>query len=94
VNGWFGDYDKLGMTETFVQERWGLNLDETKGRFLFCGDSPNDEPMFQYFPYTAGVKNILQFADRMDYLPAFVASREGGEGFAEIAEVIIKRKSA
>ena len=88
VNGWFGNYDKLGMTKTFVQERWGLDLDANKERFLFCGDSPNDEPMFQYFPYTAGVKNILHFADRMKYLPAFVASQEGGEGFAEIVEVI------
>jgi len=88
VNGWFGNYDKLGMTKIFVQERWGLDLDANKKRFLFCGDSPNDEPMFQYFPYTAGVKNILHFADRMKYLPAFVASQEGGEGFAEIVEVI------
>jgi hypothetical protein len=76
------------MTKIFVQERWGLDLDANKKRFLFCGDSPNDEPMFQYFPYTAGVKNILHFADRMKYLPAFVASQEGGEGFAEIVEVI------
>ena len=88
VNGWFGNYDKLGMTKIFVQERWGLDLDANKKRFLFCGDSPNDEPMFQYFPHTAGVKNILRFADRMKYLPAFVASQEGGEGFAEIVEVI------
>ncbi|UCG65558.1 MAG: HAD-IIB family hydrolase [Deltaproteobacteria bacterium] len=92
VNGWFGDYDKIGMTETFVQERLGLNLDSTKGRFLFCGDSPNDEPMFQYFPYTAGVKNILRFADRMEYLPAFVASHQGGEGFAEIVEILLQKR--
>lgn len=93
VNGWFGDYDKLGMTKTFVQERLGLELDTTKERFLFIGDSPNDEPMFQYFPYTAGVKNILHFTDRMKYVPAFVGSREGGEGFAEIVEVILQCKT-
>jgi HAD superfamily hydrolase (TIGR01484 family) len=93
VNGWFGDYNKLSMTKTLVQERWGLNLDTEKGRFLFCGDSPNDEPMFQYFPHTAGVKNILRFAPHMKHLPCFVASREGGEGFAEIVETILKRRS-
>ena len=93
VNGWFGDYDKLGMTKTFVQERWGLDLDSEKERFLFCGDSPNDEPMFQYFPYTAGVKNILTFADRMTHLPAYVATQDGGEGFAEIVETILKRRA-
>jgi len=92
VNGWFGDYDKLGMTKTFVKERWGLDLDVNKERFLFCGDSPNDEPMFQYFPYTAGVKNILNFADRMSHLPAFIAPLEGGEGFAEIVETLLRYK--
>jgi len=90
VNGWFGDYDKLGMTKTFVRERWGLDLDANKERFLFCGDSPNDEPMFHYFPVAAGVKNVLRFADRMKSLPSFITPREGGEGFAEIIDTIIK----
>jgi HAD superfamily hydrolase (TIGR01484 family) len=94
VNGWFGDYDKLRMTKTFVQERWGLNPDTNRERFLFCGDSPNDEPMFQYFPNTAGVKNVLNFADRMEFLPSFVATREGGEGFAEIVETILQRRAS
>jgi HAD superfamily hydrolase (TIGR01484 family) len=92
VNGWFGDYDKLAMTKAFVRERWGLDADGNTERFLFCGDSPNDEPMFQYFPITAGVKNVLRFADRMEYLPSFVASREGGEGFAEIVETILRKR--
>lgn len=92
VNGWFGNYDKLEMTKTFVRERWGLDLDAAKGRFLFCGDSPNDVPMFGYFPYTAGVKNVLRFSDRMKHLPAFVANQEGGEGFAEIVKVILERR--
>jgi HAD superfamily hydrolase (TIGR01484 family) len=94
VNGWFGDYDKLGMTKLFAEERWGIRLDEEKDRFLFCGDSPNDEPMFAYFPYTAAVRNIIRFADRMTHLPRFVADREGGEGFAEIAKTILERKAA
>jgi HAD superfamily hydrolase (TIGR01484 family) len=94
VNGWFGDYDKLKMTRIFVRERWGMDLDETKERFLFCGDSPNDEPMFQYFPHTAGVKNILRFAGRIRHLPAFVADHEGGEGFAQIVQTILDMRTA
>ena len=92
VNGWFGDYNKLGMTKTLVQERWGLDLDTDKERFLFCGDSPNDEPMFHYFPHTAGVKNIIRFASHMKHLPSFVASGEGGEGFAEIVETLLQKR--
>lgn len=89
VNGWFGDYNKLGMTRMMAHELWGLDLDADRHRFLFCGDSPNDEPMFEYFPVSAGVRNVLRFSERMRHLPAFVADREGGEGFAEIAETIL-----
>jgi HAD superfamily hydrolase (TIGR01484 family) len=93
VNGWFGDYDKLKMTKIFVQEQWGLDLNENREQFLFCGDSPNDEPMFRYFTYSVGVKNVLKFADRMTHLPAFVARQEGGQGFVEIAETILRHRS-
>lgn len=92
VNGWFGEYDKLGMTKTLIKEQWSIDLDVEKERFLFCGDSPNDEPMFQYFPYTAGVQNVMRFAGDMRYLPSFVASQEGGEGFAEIIELLLKKR--
>ena len=93
VNGWFGGYDKLGMTKMFVRERWKMDLDDNREQFLFCGDSPNDEPMFEYFPHSAGVRNVLHFADQMKYLPEFVAGRDGGEGFAEIVEVILNHRS-
>ncbi len=49
--------------------------------------------MFWYFPNSVGIKNVLNFADRMEHLPAFVASKEGGDGFAEIAEHILKQRS-
>ena len=89
VNGWFGDYDKLKMTKIFVYERWGLDLDAKKEQFLFCGDSPNDEPMFQYFPCSVGVKNVRNFTDRMKHLPAFVTGLEGGDGFAEMVDTFL-----
>ncbi|MGC9324627.1 MAG: HAD-IIB family hydrolase [Desulfomonilia bacterium] len=90
VNGWFGSYDKLSMTRIFVSERWNMELDSVKERFFFCGDSPNDEPMFEYFPYSAGVRNILQFAGRVLHLPTFIAESEGGQGFAEIADILVR----
>jgi HAD superfamily hydrolase (TIGR01484 family) len=92
VNGWFGDYNKLDMTRIMAGELWGMDLEANRERFLFCGDSPNDEPMFQFFPVSAGVKNVLGFVERMQHLPAFVANQEGGEGFAEIAETLLSLK--
>ncbi len=89
VNGWFGEYDKLAMTRVLFNEVFNVTLDAEKNRALYVGDSPNDEPMFQYFPYSAGVKNVLDFVGQLKYLPAYVASRDGGNGFAEIAETIL-----
>lgn len=94
VNGWFGDYDKLGMTKIMARELWGMDLDASRQRFLFCGDSPNDEPMFRFFPFSAGVNNVLRFVERMRHLPAFVADLEGGRGFAEIIEAVLSLRPA
>jgi len=92
VNGWFGKYDKLGMAKLFMQERFGLDLNAEKDCFAYCGDSPNDEPMFRYFPISVAVKNVLKFVDQMQTLPAYITSLEGGEGFAEFAKEILKHR--
>jgi HAD superfamily hydrolase (TIGR01484 family) len=89
VNGWFGNYDKLGMAKRFMQELFGLDLDAEKASFAYCGDSPNDEPMFGYFPISVAVKNVLKFVDQMQALPAYITSLEGGEGFAEFANCLL-----
>src|ERR1700675_5193297 len=51
VNGWFGDYDKLAMTRTLMRECFGVDLDAHCDEYAFVGDSPNDAPMFSYFPH-------------------------------------------
>jgi HAD superfamily hydrolase (TIGR01484 family) len=93
INGWFGNYNKLKTTKIFAQELWGIDLDANKNYFIFCGDSPNDEPMFRYFPYTAGVKNILKFVTQMKHIPTFMASKEGGDGFVEIVKTILQYRA-
>lgn len=92
VNGWFGDYDKLSMSRRFAQEILGIDLDAEKVRIVFCGDSPNDAPMFGFFPNSCGVANVRDFAGEMEAEPAFVASARGGEGFVEIAQAILRAR--
>jgi len=91
VNGWFGAYDKLSMTRVLLHEEFGIELDRERERFAFVGDSPNDEPMFDYFPYSIGVANVRDFADRMRVLPRYVTAAEAGEGFAETAALLASR---
>jgi HAD superfamily hydrolase (TIGR01484 family) len=85
VNGWFGAYDKLAMTRTLLREEFGVDVDVERDRFIFVGDSPNDAPMFEHFPYSVGVANVHAFGGRIATPPAYVTERESGAGFAELA---------
>lgn len=89
VNGWFGAYDKLSMTRSFVEERLGLDLEEARGEIVFVGDSPNDAPMFAYFPLSVGVANVLDFASRLETPPRLVTRLRCGAGFAELADALL-----
>ncbi len=89
VNGWFGDYDKLTMTRILLSECFGVDLDAEKDRYVFAGDSPNDEPMFGYFPNAVGVANVREFADRLETPPAYVTDGRAGFGFSELVETLL-----
>ena len=89
VNGWFGSYDKLTMTRTLMAEVFGVDIGVERERFVFVGDSPNDAPMFGFFPNAVGVANVREFADRIDTLPAYVTTADAGAGFAELADFLL-----
>ena len=72
VNGWFGAYDKLTMTRRLFRDAFKEDLEAIKARVLFAGDSPNDQPMFAFFPNAVGVANVREFTGRMSTLPAWV----------------------
>ncbi len=89
VNGWFGDYDKLTMSGILFEEVFGCRLEDIKQQVIYIGDSPNDVPMFSYFPNAVGVANVRQFEGKMDHYPAWVTKREGGYGFAEMVDGLL-----
>jgi HAD superfamily hydrolase (TIGR01484 family) len=89
VNGWFGDWDKLAMTRRLFAEAYGLDLDHRRDEVVFIGDSPNDAPMFGFFPNAVGVANIRRFLGRIEAEPAFVTEAEAGAGFVEFADMLL-----
>ena len=89
VNGWFGDWDKLAMTRRLFREAYGVDLDHQREMVAFIGDSPNDEPMFAYFPLSVGVANIRRYLPRLNSPPAYVTEGAAGGGFVEFAEVLL-----
>jgi HAD superfamily hydrolase (TIGR01484 family) len=89
VNGWFGAYDKLAMTRLFLREALGIDLDADPGRFVFVGDSPNDQPMFAFFANSVGVGNLRRFLPSLATPPRWLTEAEGGHGFAELARQLL-----
>jgi HAD superfamily hydrolase (TIGR01484 family) len=89
VNGWFGQYDKLAMTRTLLAEVFAIDLDAQRDRFVFVGDSPNDAPMFGFFPNSVGVANVRPFLDRIASPPVYLTQREAGAGFVELVDFLL-----
>lgn len=89
AHAFFGDHDKARMCARVARDWWNVDLDAGRERWLFVGDSPNDQPCFAYFPVAAGVANVRRYLDRLAPPPAYVADGEGGHGFAEIVDVVL-----
>lgn len=89
VNGWFGDYDKLSMCKIFLKNEFQIDLIKDNKICAFVGDSPNDEPMFGFFENSFAVANIKNFITEIKSQPKYVATREGGLGFVDIAKLFL-----
>ena len=92
VNGWFGGYDKLTTSLWLLEEQFGIDGRAQAAQVVFVGDSPNDAPMFAAFPNAVGVGNVRRFLDRLPTAPAWVTAAEGGQGFAELADLLIEAR--
>ena len=89
VNGWFGGYDKLSTARRMMREEFAVDLDASRDRFVFVGDSPNDQPMFAFFPHAVGVANVREMADLITDFPAWVTNSPGAAGFSELADALL-----
>jgi len=92
VNAWFGAYDKLTMTRRLLRDEFAIDVEHDRDEVAFVGDSPNDEPMFEFFPNSVAVANIAAFADSIEHRPAFVTDGAEGDGYAELAQLILARR--
>ncbi len=92
VNAWFGSHDKLSGAAWIVQRRLARDLERERDRWLYVGDSTNDQPMFAAFPLSVGVANLMDFAHRLTTWPAFITTLPRGRGFIEVAEALLSAR--
>lgn len=94
VNGWFGSFTKRQGVEALLGERWGLQPDDIASRWLYVGDSPNDEPMFEMCALSVGVANVAHFLPQMTSHPRWITAQPGGHGFAELVDHLLGHREA
>jgi HAD superfamily hydrolase (TIGR01484 family) len=89
INGWFGAHSKLTGARWIVRELWGRDLDAEIDRWVYVGDSTNDQVMFEHFAHSVGVANIRRFEAQLTHPPRFITPSERGAGFAELARHLL-----
>jgi HAD superfamily hydrolase (TIGR01484 family) len=89
VNGWFGAHGKYSGAQWMLRRLYGRCLEDEIGRWVYVGDSTNDQPMFERFVHSVGVANLRRFAPHLQHWPAWITQGERGAGFAEVAQAVL-----
>ena len=89
INGWIGEHDKWQGACWIARELLGRDLPAEIDRWVYVGDSTNDQRMFEHFPHSVGVANIRRFEEQLRFKPRYVTAGERGAGFAEVAQRLL-----
>ena len=93
VNGWYGEHGKPSGARWMVQRLLGRELDAERERWIYVGDSTNDQAMFASFALSVGVANLRDFEDRLSQWPAYITRHDRGRGFIEVAERLLEART-
>lgn len=88
INGWYGGHNKLEGARWIVRQLWQRDLDAEMDRWVYVGDSTNDQLMFKTFANSVGVANIARFVPQLAHLPRYVTRGERGAGFTEVVRML------
>jgi len=89
IHGCFGHFDKWTGARWIVRELFQRDLAAELDRWVFVGDSGNDQAMFQHFTHSVGVANIRSFESQLTHLPQYIAPSERGAGFSEVVKMLL-----
>ena len=89
INGWIGTHDKWQGACWIARELLDRDLPAEAERWVYVGDSTNDQVMFEHLPQSVGVANMRRFESKLKYLPRYITRGERGAGFAEVARALL-----
>ncbi len=92
VNGWFGDHSKWSGACWAVRQHFKRDLTQEVSRWLYIGDSTNDQVMFAHCPHAVGVANLRRFATSLSVWPRYITDGERGDGVAEVVDALLRHR--
>ena len=93
INAWFGEHTKLSGARWMTQRLFGRPLDAEIDRWVYVGDSTNDQPMFERFVLSVGVANLMDFEAALTVWPRYLTHQPRGRGFAEVADALLAARA-
>jgi HAD superfamily hydrolase (TIGR01484 family) len=93
INGWLGTHNKWTGAQWMVRRLFGRALDQEVGRWVYVGDSTNDQLMFERFALSVGVANLLRFEAQLHTWPIYITQAERGAGFAEVVQALLRART-
>jgi len=94
INGWIGAHSKLSGAHWMMRRLFGRELGDEIEHWIYVGDSTNDQALFEAFPLSVGVANLMRFERQLQHWPAYLTLAERGAGFAEVATAILAARAA
>jgi HAD superfamily hydrolase (TIGR01484 family) len=82
--------DKAAGAVRLLRSLTGIDATEALHRYAFVGDSESDAACFAAFRTTVGVANL---SGRPSLRPRYITERPRGEGFAELARVLVAARA-
>ncbi len=92
INGWIGEHDKWQGACWIARELLGIDVAADIARWVYVGDSTNDQVMFEHFTHSVGVANVRRFWTQLAHRPRYVTRGERGAGFAEVAQAVLSAR--
>jgi len=89
IHGCFDPFDKWWGAQWIVRELFKRDLTLELDKWVFVGDSGNDQAMFQHCTHSVGVANIRRFESQLTHLPGYITPHERGAGFAEVVKILL-----
>ncbi|GAA6143052.1 HAD-IIB family hydrolase [Hydrogenophaga sp. 5NK40-0174] len=89
INAWLGEHDKWSGARWALKERLQVDLVQSVDRWIYVGDSANDQVMFARMALSVGVRNIEPVLTQLATPPRYITAGMRGDGFSEVVDAVL-----